>query len=239
MIRVCAFDLGNTLVDDAALYDRSLGRMAELLAERRVIDDASRFVSVYDRINAASQMPFVSHTFGEVEFFERSLAELGATGISAAEALSEYRRLVLEETRLEPEIRAALAFLGEVGLRRAILSNEREARVEGFLTATDSRSLFETVFVSERYGAEKPDRGFFEAALAEMGAVPEEVLMFGDNTIADGAARELGMGFVYVEAFATQRWYFERGEAYTPDFTLPAITVEGLRRCLAHFGTQV
>ena len=239
MIRVCAFDLGNTLVDDAALYDRSLGRMAELLAERGVIDDAARFVSVYDRINAASQMPFVSHTFGEAEFFERAFAELDAAGMSAADALSEYRRLVLEETRLEPDIRATLTFLGEAGLQRAILSNERQARVEGFLTQTDSRSLFETVFVSERYGAEKPDRGFFEAALAEIGAAPGEVLMFGDNTIADGAAQELGMGFVYVEAYATQRWYFERGEAYTPDFTLPAITVEGLRHCLAHFGAQV
>jgi FMN phosphatase YigB (HAD superfamily) len=191
----------------------------------------------YDEANSRAHFPFASHTFGEVSFFRDAFSAVGAADdVDPEEALAEYRRIVLEETRLEPEIRRALGFLGEAGILRAILSNERAARVEGFLSATASRELFEVVFVSERYGVEKPDRAFFDAALSEIGVAPQEALMFGDNTIADGACTEAGMPFVYVEAFATTRWYFERGGAHEPDYTISEITEASLRACLAHFG---
>ncbi len=233
MIRACAFDLGNTLVDDTALYDRAVEQMAYLLEEQRVIDSRDRFVEVFDRINRTTDMPFISHTFGEPQFFQDTFDELGVTGLTAVEALSAYREIVIAGTFLLPAIRDGLAWLGEQGIRRAILSNERSARVEGWLSATGTRELFDTVFVSESAGVEKPDERFFAGALERIGVPADDILMFGDNTIADGACRNLGIRFVHATAYSTQRWYFEKGEEHQPDYVLPEITPAGLKRCLS------
>ncbi|MEE8440995.1 MAG: HAD family hydrolase [Spirochaetia bacterium] len=233
MIRACAFDLGNTLVDDTALYDRAVEQMAHLLEERRVIDSRDRFAAIYDRINRATSLPFISHTFGELQFFRAAFDELGVTSLTAEEALCAYREIVIAQTSLRPAIRDGLVWLGEQSIQRAILSNERSGRVDGWLSATATRELFEIVFVSESVGVEKPHESFFSGALERIGVSAEEVLMFGDNTIADGACRNLGIRFVHVTVFATERWYFERGEVHEPDYVLSEISRASLKRCLS------
>ncbi len=232
MIRACAFDLGNTLVDDTALYDRAVEQMAYLLEGQRVIDSRDRFVEVFDRINRTTEMPFISHTFGEPRFFQDTFDELGVTRLTAEEALNAYREIVIAETSLLPAIRDGLAWLGEQDVQRAILSNERSARVEGWFSATGTRELFDVVFVSENAGVEKPDERFFSGALEQIGVPAEELLMFGDNTIADGACRNLGIRFVHATAYATQRWYFERGDVHQPDYVLSEISPASLKHCL-------
>ena len=233
MIRACAFDLGNTLVDDTVLYDQAVEQMACMLEEQRVIDGRDRFVEVFDRINRTTEMPFISHTFGELHFFEKAFDELGVTRLTAEKALNAYREIVISRTSLLPAIRDGLAWLREQGVQRAILSNERSVRVEGWFSATGTRELFDVVFVSESAGVEKPDERFFSGALERIGVPAEEVLMFGDNTIADGACQNLGIRFVHVTAYSTQRWYFERGDVHQPDYVLSEISPAGLRRCLS------
>lgn len=233
MIRGCAFDLGNTLADDTALYDRAVEKMARLLEERRIIHNRDRFAAVYDRIVRTADIPFVSHTFGERQFFRDTFDELGVTILTADEALSTYREIVIAETSVRQEVRDSLVWLREQGIRRAILSNERSARVEGWLSATGTGELFEVVFVSEAAGVEKPDERFFSGALERIGLPAEEVIMFGDNTIADGACQNLGIRFVHVTAYLTQRWYFESGDVHRPDYILSEITPAALQRCLS------
>jgi len=233
MIRACAFDLGNTLSDDTVLYDRAVEQMAHLLEERHIIESRDRFVEVFDRVNRTTDMPFVSHTFGESQFFRDTFDELGVKSLTAQEALTIYREIVIAGTSLLPAIRDGLVWMGDQGIRRAILSNERSARVEGWLSATGARELFDVVFVSESAGVEKPDERFFSGAIRQIGVPAEEILMFGDNTIADGACRNLGIRFVHVTAYSTQRWYFERGAVHQPDYVLSEITPAGLERCLS------
>ena len=233
MIRACAFDLGNTLVDDTALYDQTLQETAKLFEERRAISSSDRFVEVFDRINRTTEMPFISHTFGESQFFRDTFDELGVTSLTADEALRIYREIVISRTSLLPAIRDGVAWLGAQGIQRAILSNERSARVEGWFSATGARELFEFVSVSEGVGVEKPDERFFKAALERIGLPAEEVIMFGDNTIADGACQNLGIRFVHVTAYLTQRWYFESGDVHRPDYILSEITPAALQRCLS------
>ncbi|MCK4514209.1 MAG: hypothetical protein KAU31_03070, partial [Spirochaetaceae bacterium] len=95
-----------------------------MLEEQRVIDSRDRFVEVFDRINRTTEMPFISHTFGELHFFEKAFDELGVTRLTAEEALNAYREIVIAETSLLPAIRDGLAWLREQGVQRAILSNE-------------------------------------------------------------------------------------------------------------------
>jgi HAD superfamily hydrolase (TIGR01509 family) len=232
MIQACAFDLGNTLSDDTALYDRALAQIAQSLEDRHLVDSGQRFLSRFDQINRETTLPFISHTFGELQMFQTAFDELGVTGLSAEDGLKLYRETVIAQTTLEPQIEAGLRWLGELGIRRGLFSNERAARVDGWFSATGARNLFEMVFVSESAGVEKPDARFFELALKRMGLNANEVVMFGDNTIADGACRNLGMPFVHVTAFSTQRWYFEKGEPHQPDFVLAGISPSGLKRCL-------
>lgn len=235
MITTCAFDLGNTLSNDTVLYDKALRDLAARLAKSGHIDDAEQFVSVYDRANQQFDEPFVSHTFGEAAVFAAAFAELGVSGLDPEEALSRYRELVVHHTELEPAAREGIEWLREQGVRTALLSNERSARVNAWFVATGAEDLFDVTCVSERLGAEKPDRAYFEAALAEIGVPADEILMFGDNAISDGASKAIGIRFVHVTAYFTTRWYFERGETYEPDLVLPEISIESLKRCLAHF----
>ena len=235
MIRACAFDLGNTLSDDTTLYDLALGRFSRVLAARGLVRDPARFVEIYDAANRATSEPFTSHTFGEQQMFATAFERLDVSGMSPEEGLQQYRDIIMAETTLHSDIRDGLEWLGGHGIARAILSNERSGRVESWLAATGSRRLFEVVFVSEDSGVEKPNPEFFRLALQRIGVAPAEVLMFGDNTIADGACQVLGIPFVHVTAFSTDRWYFERGQSRRPEFEIPAISPESLRRTLLHF----
>lgn len=233
MIRACAFDLGNTLSNDSALYDQALAELADWLLERGAVDDRERFIRVFERVNRETEIPYVSHTFGELSMFRAAFAELGMQNADPAEALERYRLLVRRHTALDAEIRRALSWLREQDVRLALLSNERTARVQAWFQATGTRALFDVVFVSESEGVEKPDLRYFTAALERIGVAPQELLMFGDNPIADGACKRAGIPFVHVTAFSTNRWYFERGDTEEPDAVLAAITITGLRSCIA------
>ncbi len=60
----------------------------------------------------------------------------------------------------------------------------------------ESYGLFdkvERVFASYRMGAIKPDRDYFEMALAELGATPAEAVFFDDNVVNVEGARSAGI----------------------------------------------
>ena len=60
----------------------------------------------------------------------------------------------------------------------------------------ESYGLFdrvERVFASSRMGAIKPDRDYFELALAELGATPAEAVFFDDNVVNVEGARACGL----------------------------------------------
>lgn len=67
----------------------------------------------------------------------------------------------------------------------------------------------------------KPDPAIFRTALDRLGVAAAETLMVGDSDEADGAARELGCGFVLVDPLPT---------AQRPD---------GLRKTLAGYGLDL
>lgn len=226
-IHACCFDLGNTLNNDTLLTKTSIELMAQSLADQSLISSSEAFITAYHSINQSTQQPFYSHTFGEAEFFRLTFKELGISQISPQQALKDYRKIVNEHSSLEPQVIHTMEYLSSQGIRRVLLSNERAARVDAYLSTTGLGSYLDEVIVSENVGAEKPDPVIFRETLKKLNIPSSEanrVLMFGDNSIADGACKREGMRFVLVTGYRSRSWYFERGFEFTPDYEIEFVT---------------
>jgi HAD superfamily hydrolase (TIGR01549 family) len=237
-IKACVFDLGNTLINDSLLSRDATEEMSRWLRERGLIASQEDFLVTFRRINYGTSKPFISHTFGEAEFFQKTFDELGVKTISAEEALKTYRNLLM--ARMEPDLGIAetFMFLRDKGIRIALLSNERAIRVDTYLEKTKLRSFFDAIVVSESIGVEKPDRRIFQEVLTRLDIRGEEAAMFGDNQIADGASKEWGFLFVLVTAYLNREWVWEEGQPYPPDHVMgkisPAEMAEFLSRSTAN-----
>ena len=130
----------------------------------------------------------------------------------------------MQKIQPDQDIVAALQLLKEKNLRLALLSNESSERVDAYLKKTNLGHFFDAIIVSARIGIEKPDLRFFQEALNQLNLPGEEVAMFGDNKIADGAAKKLGIYFVLVTAYMNKSWIWEKGNPYQPDYIMEKIT---------------
>jgi putative hydrolase of the HAD superfamily len=223
-IKACVFDLGNTLINDSLLSKNAAEEMSRWLREREFIASQEEFLATFRRINYGTSKPFISHTFGEAEFFQKTFEELGIRAISAEEALKTYRNLLMERIEPDPDIAETFTFLRERGIRIALLSNERAIRVDAYLEKTKLGPFFDAIVVSESIGVEKPDRRSFQEVLTRLDIRGDEAAMFGDNQIADGASKEWGFLFVLVTAYLNREWVWEEGQPYPPDHVMGKIT---------------
>ena len=232
-LKACVFDLGNTLINDSLLSRNATEEMARWLRERAFICSEEAFLTTFRRINYGTRKPFISHTFGEAEFFLETFEELGVKGISAEEALKTYRDLLT--ARMEPDIAVAetFGFLKNRGIRIALLSNERAVRVNSYLEKTKLGPFFDAIVVSESIGVEKPDQRIFQEVLTRLDIRGDEAAMFGDNQIADGASKEQGFLFVLVTAYLNRQWVWEEGLPYRPDHVMEKITPDEMAEFLS------
>ena len=233
MLRGCAFDLGNTLVNDAAAFEVAVAEMDSWLHGRGLIAAPGSFASTYSDVNRARNEPFISHTYGETSFFAETFERLGAASPEPDQALEVYRRILMNRLTLAPETAGALSWLRARGLKTALVTNESVARVDAFLAKTDGAALFDQVIVSQAVGHEKPDPAIFREVLARLDLRGPELVMLGDNEVADGACRGLGIRFVLVTGFKHAGWGWERGAAYEPDCVIERIDIPSLQRVLS------
>jgi len=223
-LRACVFDLGNTLINDTQLSRDATVDMGDWLLRKAFIQSREAFHTTYEKINHGTKKPFISHTFGEIDFFEKTFKELAVKGLSAEAALEKYRAILLEKIQPDPDIVNAFHLLQQKNIRIALLSNERACRVDAYMEKTNLSRFFDTIIVSERIGIEKPDPRIFQEALSRLNITVEEMVMFGDNEIADGACKKLGIFFVLVTAYKNKGWIWEEGSPYPPDHIMKKIT---------------
>jgi HAD superfamily hydrolase (TIGR01549 family) len=228
--KACIFDLGNTLINDSQITQEATVAMGEWLLEHALTDSQETFIATYTKINADTVRPFISHTYGELEFFEKTLQQLGVTAIPPAEALQKYREIVTAKFLPDRDILETFQFLRERAIKIALLSNERVDRVDCYMEQTGFREFFETIIVSEGIGVEKPDLRIFEEALTRLKIPGQELVMFGDNAIADGACQQLGITFVLVTCYRNNTWIWEEGEPHKPDYIIQKITRSALEK---------
>lgn len=232
MLKLCAFDLGNTLGNDTLIFREAVRDISEWLAGKGAAD-AAEFTAVYEEINRGTFLPFISHTFGEIKFFEKTFARLGIRNLTPRETLSAYRKFLQARITVDPALVDGLVYLRSRGIKLCILSNESTERVDAYLEKTGLAPLFDEVIVSEAVGVEKPDERIFRIALERFALRGEEAAMFGDNEISDGACRNLGMFFVLVTAYRNSGWRWEEGSPHPPDYVMDRITRESLQSFFA------
>ena len=71
-IKACAFDLGNTLINDTQLSKAATIDMGQWLFNKSLIQSRESFIDTFESVNHSTDKPFISHTFGELEFFEKT-----------------------------------------------------------------------------------------------------------------------------------------------------------------------
>jgi len=231
-VKVFGFDLGNTLINDTKLSKDAAMDMGDWLFENTHVPSKEAFLTTYTRINHGTKKPFISHTFGELEFFEKTFDELAVPTISASASLKKYRQLLMDKIHPDKDIVDAFRLIKEREIRIALMSNERSCRVEAYLEKTNLAPFFDVVIVSEGIGVEKPDLGFFQKALHQLNIEGDQMVMFGDNEVADGACKQLGISFTLVTAYKDRGWIWEDGNPYQPDHVIDKITKKNMAKFL-------
>ena len=231
-VKVFGFDLGNTLINDTKLSKDAALEMGDWLFENAHVPSKEAFLATYTSINHGTKKPFISHTFGELDFFEKTFDELSVTTISASASLKKYRQVLMEKIQPDKDIVNAFQLIKERNIRIALMSNERSCRVEAYLEKTNLAPFFDAIIVSERIGVEKPDLGFFQKALHQLNIEGDQMVMFGDNEVADGACKQLGISFTLVTAYKDRGWIWEDGNPYQPDHVIDKITKKNMAKFL-------
>lgn len=211
MKRYLLFDLDRTLWDfdgNAELTFRAM--FAEFRIDERCHTDYETFHERYRVINDTLWEAYRNGTLGkEALALSRFTLTLEAFGLGRNELetirlghrMSDY--YVLKgplQTGLMPGAREMLEALSQRrdrwqlgvitnGFSEAQIPKMRTAGIDGY---------FDWFFLSETLGFMKPDRRFFDAALAEMGASAEECLVVGDDYQVDIAgAMTAGIEQIY------------------------------------------
>jgi putative hydrolase of the HAD superfamily len=223
-IKACAFDLGNTLINDTRLSKDAADDMGGWLFSHSFISSKETFLATFEKVNHGTVKPFISHTFGELDFFEQTFKALAVNTISAQAALEKYREILIKKIHPDPDIVATFQLLKQKNIRIALVSNERVSRVDAYMQKTNLRHFFDAIIVSEGIGIEKPDLRIFQEASKRLNLKGEEMVMFGDNQIADGASKNLGIFFVLVTGYMNKAWIWEEGNPYPPDYIMEKVT---------------
>ncbi|HXJ78565.1 MAG TPA: HAD family hydrolase [Candidatus Methylomirabilis sp.] len=210
-IKAVTFDAYGTLLrnEDLTLIPR------QIVADHGLsvpVDDVLHFwVDLY--FKETQRLPFRTLRELEGEILARVLQRFG---IGAD--VTPYLDLFFQATtkvELYPETLAVLNALGPV--RAAVVSNADQEH----LAAWSFTLPVEFILLSETVRAYKPHPRLFQAALAQLGLRPHEVLHVGDSDVDDvKGAKEAGLRVVWVNRNGRRR----RADVPAPDFELPDLT---------------
>lgn len=119
--------------------------------------------------------------------------------VSSKQVLQKYRQFLINRTKPDNDIIETFKFLRKKGTKIALLTNERVDRIDAFIQETELVYLLDAVVVSEKVRMEKPNPAIFVEVSKRLEVKCEEIVMFGDNNIADGGVRQVGMKFVLAQ----------------------------------------
>lgn len=120
-----------------------------------------------------------------VKRFEDFLDAYGLTS-SAAEEVNALYQILLGDTVVfyDHALETVQALKGKV-LQCAVTNGTKVAQ-DRKLKNSGLDKLFDSIFISEEVGIEKPNKGFFDAVFAEIGEYKsDEVLIVGDSLTSD------------------------------------------------------
>lgn len=241
--RYILFDLDRTLWDFDGNADRTYRAMFReyRLQEYSHVDYETfheRYQSINDMLWEAYRNGTISKEMLAIRRFSLTLAAFGCDPespeiIRLSQKLCDY--YVLEGTRqtgLMPGARELLEWLDTQRdrLSLAVITNGFSEAQLPKMRYSDIDRYFDYFFLSEDLGYMKPDRRFFEAALAKMGAKPDQCLVVGDDYKVDIAgAMAVGIPQVY---------YNRTGKPLPADSPKPTYEVRELMEIQDIVGTR-
>lgn len=211
-------DVDNTLLDFSTSEHKALLETLEQFGLPRSAEIEARYRAINTQLWAALERGEIKKDKLFTERFARFLRAIGAQGDPAAINRCYLDHLARHADAV-PGVREVLSELSEVATLAAA-SNGAERVQVGRLEASGVRPYLDEVFISEKMGATKPSRRFFDLALRTLGIENRaKVLMVGDSLKADiqGAA----------QAGIASCWYNPEGLENTTDIR-PTYTISAL-----------
>lgn len=178
MIRMVAFDVGETLVDET----RNWSEWADFLGVPRFT-----FFAVFGALIAAGRHH--SEIFPAVSRFDRK-------GALAARAGTGWKHSI-RETDFYPDAIPCFENLRAKGIKVAVVGNQP---VECETSLRKLGITLDLLASSEGWGVEKPSAQFFERLIVEAGLLPGEICYVGDRADNDIVpARAAGLKTVFIK----------------------------------------
>ncbi|RYP85575.1 HAD family hydrolase [Nocardioides guangzhouensis] len=126
---------------------------------------------------------------------------LGRLGVDVPAA--ELHAAVWERIAVAPGSVALVRELRADGLGVHLATNQNPERAAYMRQALGYGDLFDGAFYSCEMGAAKPEPAYFDAALAALGAAPDEVVLVDDSTRNVDGARAVGL--------RAEHWHLDHG----------------------------
>ena len=207
MIRGVLFDIDDTLIDLASAQTVTFQETMSRQAGEKVYSFAPAALAEATRYFAHDlDGHYDRYVTGELDFLGQRLARvrgalqvLGLTAEPDEQLWGEtYERNVRARWTLFDDVSPTLNWLDEHGVPYGAVSNNVEHYQRGKLAEVGLS--WHIVVGTDTAGAPKPDPAPFLEGCRQLNCAPEDVMMVGDNPIADGqGALEAGLTSVLVE----------------------------------------
>ncbi len=221
------FDLDRTLWDfDLNNLETFLEMCRYFKLSEKGIDDPNLFYNIYQKINVAL---WESYKKGEITKerlnFSRFFHSLNVYNIADNELAAQMAEWYIRESPLKTHLYpGTLETLEQLfpKYEMHIVTNGFEEVQFTKIENSGLKEYFRSIITSEMAGYKKPDKRFFDYALKETGARPEESIIIGDDPEADiMGAHQIGMDQIWV-----------KHKPVKPETTKPTFAVNKLQEIL-------
>lgn len=196
------FDLDHTLWDFATNEQLTLSDLFVKFKLDNYFEDFAEFFKIYEPINAKLWLQYrngeITKRFLSTMRFHHTFLVKGLDHESTALKFGEdFVALNATNTALMPYTIELLDYLKNKYTLHIITNGFIETQYVK-LRSSNLEKYFDKIFISEKVGAQKPKRAFFEYAIKSCNAKKSESLVIGDNMEADIiGARDFGLDQVF------------------------------------------
>ena len=194
------FDFDNTLVD--------FHQASKLAFDQCFIDydieQKSNYYEVYGVINAGVWKDFEDKKISAVDIrkirFTKFLEQIGVTHLDGLTFNAQYLNNLIKFTTIRPEVVEMLKVLKEK-YKLSIITNGLKEVQRPRLDQCQITDLFDSIIVSDEINVAKPDKEFFDIAIASIDEEisKDKILVIGDNLRSDIAgAQSYGLKSCYL-----------------------------------------
>ena len=201
------FDLDDTLLDYSASGRRCWQELFLEYAPRFGVT-VEQFASAHQQTSDWYWSDLERHRTGRLDLktarrqvLKRTMEKLGFQAQTLGDEMADAFTLRREE--MFAPFPGAIEILQEFqrrGIRMGLVTNGNGEFQRKKIRRFDLTRYFETVIIEGEFGVGKPDQSVFTAALEQLGALPVQAWMVGDDLARDiQPAQALGMGTVWVD----------------------------------------